>query len=338
MRSKASLSARGGYGKGKKKGKSVKMDCVTCQQTKKPTDFYLSNSDFHAMNENRYPICKDCVKSRMQEDDCESVKAVLAEMNRPFVASLWKSSYQEHMKTNKSWFGIYYKNLLLNHKHLTFKDSHFGQGENFSSLPFLFDEASLSLEREEKKQEPLMGRTKKKQVPDFEVTDEMLRRWGAHYDGDAYFLLEQFYHDMKKSNRIETAQEEAYLKKLAVISMQMDLELRQGNIAQVKQLGDLFSKFMADSKFRAMDKTEADMTGGVRNFSTIFAECEADEHIPPWTYYQELYAVNQDIVDKTLLYFINYTKRVTKQDLLSEPPEDTPKLDESVDDRWAGER
>jgi hypothetical protein len=85
---------------------------------------------------------------------------------------------------------------------------------------------------------------------------------------------------------------------------------------------------MADSKFRAMDQTDASKTGGLRTFSQIYAEVEKDEFIPPWEEYRKVKGLEQDIVDKTIMHILNYTLKLNKAPQLIEPPEDTPKIEE----------
>lgn len=107
----------------------------------------------------------------------------------------------------------------------------------------------------------------------------------------------------------------------------MDKELEEGNYDEVKKLGDLFSKYMADSKFRAMDKTDADKSGGIRRFGDIYAEVEKDGFIPPWEYYRKINGAKQDIVDKTITYILNFMLKFNKMEKLSESPIDTPKIE-----------
>jgi hypothetical protein len=87
---------------------------------------------------------------------------------------------------------------------------------------------------------------------------------------------------------------------------------------------------MADSKFRAMDLTDATKTGGIRGFGQIYAEVEKDGFIPPWEDYAKIKGVDQDIIDKTIMYILNYTLKLNKIPQFIEPPEDTPKI--KVDD------
>ena len=109
--------------------------------------------------------------------------------------------------------------------------------------------------------------------------------------------------------------------------MKMDIELEDGNYGQAKSLGDLFSKYMADSQFRAMDKTDADKTGGLRNFGMIYAEVESEGFIPPWETYRKIKGIKQDIVDKTIMHIENFTLKLNKIESMSTPPTDTPKLE-----------
>lgn len=291
-----------------------KRNCDSCDLPKTINkDFYLSNNDFHK-KDNRFPVCKLCVKDAIDYENTESVYDILMQMNRPFLHELWNKSILEREKTGKDLFGLYYKNLILNHKTLTWKQSIFETEKEISKKDLISPSDSQAFA--------------------FKVTNEMVMRWGSSdYQAEDYMKLEDFYQSMKKSNRIETPQEETYLKKLAVISLKMDKELDAGNYSQVKQLGDLFSKYMADSKFRAMDKTEADKTGGIRNFSTIFAEVEKDDHIPPWEYYKKIKNISQDIVDKTIMHIENFTLRLNKIERMVHPPDNTPVIEEDEYDR-----
>lgn len=114
-----------------KKPEKVKKTCLKCQKEKTASvDFYLSNSTNHA--DSRYPICKPCIKENlnlednpMSQETIDSVKTVLLEMNRPFMYSQWLASVDESAKTKKELFGMYLKNIMLNFKTYTWKESEF---------------------------------------------------------------------------------------------------------------------------------------------------------------------------------------------------------------------
>lgn len=291
---------------------SKKIKCGgKCGKEKPIGEFYNTTSP--AFPTGKMTICKKCLKNLVDYNDMSTVYSVLQAVDVPFLYDIWdncvvKGKEKKEDGKNYDVFGNYIRmaNSGLNEfKGRSFKDSIF---ENSSTNANQYHEEDFG-----------------DLYSDFKPTKEIVTRWGRR-DNEEYIKLENFYVKMKENNNIETAADEDYLKKLAVISMKMDKELDEGNYSQAKQLGDLFSKYMADSKFRAMDKTAADKTGGLRNFSTIYMEVESDDFIPPWEYYRKIKGLTQDIVDKTIMHIENFTLRLNRAERMTEPPVDTPEV------------
>jgi len=295
--------------------KVSQMTCAACGEVQKISSYYVSYNIVHQTG--RIPYCKDCLKKMISDESgnvtLDKLQSTLQLIDRPFIFDLWKIALDDKMDT----FGCYMKNLcLMQNRKLTWKNSVF--------KPQLNNELNYS--STDKNMNPTNS-------PHFDVTNEMVLKWGTKYEPEEYYELENFYNDMMRTNTIETTQDMIYLKKLAIISLKMDNELEEGNYDEAKKLGDLFSKYMADSKFRAMDKTDADRTGGIRNFSTIYAEVESDGFIPPWEYYRKIKGITQDIVDKTIMHIENFTLKLNKVEKMIIPPLNTPKLEEDEIDR-----
>lgn len=113
--------------------------CLKCEKDKPITkDYYLSNSQNHT--DKRFPICKGCLKSGlnlndgMSKDTISAIKDILLEMNRPFIYTLWETSVVEAEKTNKELLGIYMKNIMLNHRTLTWNESEFEYDDSVNKL------------------------------------------------------------------------------------------------------------------------------------------------------------------------------------------------------------
>lgn len=301
--------------KGMTKQGSVKITkhCTQCEKDKALGEFYTSNST--SAKEGRHHICKKCLPKLIDFGNIGDIQQLLMELNKPFLSGVWRASIRESNGNGSSAFGLYLKNVYLNHKNLTWKNSRLESDETNEQRQVAHD------------------RFKSESADELIITSDLIRKWGKNYDSEGYYKLEDFYNKMMTSNKIESHQDETYLKKLAVISLKMDIELEKGNYSQVKQLGDLFSKYMADSKFRAMDQTDASKTGGLRTFSQIYAEVEKDEFIPPWEEYRQIKGLEQDIVDRTIMYILNYTLKINKVASLTEPPMDTPELDEVSRDK-----
>lgn len=289
-----------------------------CKRELVETQFYKSNSPLFL--DGRVNICKKCLNKMIDYDNQNTIFQVLQALDVPFLKNYWEIAKE---KNPNNPFGKYITmaNSGINEfKGMRWKDS------SFKESTMIINDNEMSIDDLERDL-----------LKDFKPSKDMLIRWGTKYNPEQYIKLETFYKDMKDKNNIETPQEEDYLKKLAVISMKMDEELEAGNYTQAKSLGDLFSKYMADSKFRAMDKTEADKTGGIRNFSTIYAEVESDDFIPPWEHYRKMRGLTQDLVDKCIMHIENFTLRLNRVEKMTTPPLDTPKITQDDTDIELGD-
>ncbi len=297
--------------KEKVKSQPYKKVCDNCKREIASTQFYNTNSVLSV--DGKLNICKTCVKSMIDYNRIETVYKILQLLDIPFLYSYWRSAMESNPEDPWNTYIRIANSKMNEFKKGTWKDSKF-QPESINPVKLNMNQTILN-------------------SPHFDVTDEMVLKWGTKYEPEDYYELEQFYNDMMRTNTIETTQDMIYLKKLAIISLKMDKELEEGNYDEAKKLGDLFSKYMADSKFRAMDKTDADRTGGIRNFSTIYAEVESDGFIPPWEYYRKIKGITQDIVDKTIMHIENFTLKLNKVEKMIVPPLNTPKLEEDEIDR-----
>jgi len=292
---------------------TVKKECDNCHKELSTVQFYNTNSVLSV--DGKLNICKKCLKSMIDINKIETVYKVLQLLDIPFLYSYWRSSKEKY--PDDPW-GNYIRmaNSKINEfKNSSWKDSKFE--------PDSINPVKINMEQ--------IVNT----IPDFNVTSDMVRRWGKQDIPDDYYKLESFYNDMEISNSIETEQDRVYLKKLSIISLKMDKELEAGNYDEATKLGNLFSKYMADSKFRAMDKTDADKSGGIRRFCDIFSEVEKDGFIPPWEHYRKINGAKQDIIDKTIMYLLNFNLKFNKVDKMSSPPIDTPKIDNDEIDKDA---
>lgn len=289
--------------------------CVGCGKVHNKSDFYVSYSKAHANG--RLPYCKSFIKKEIytndKDVDLKKLHSMLMQLNIPFL----KDTFDTAISSNGDIVGHYFRlfNSLPQNRGLTWSNSvFFNDGEDEKKD----DIQDNKVDVKSKKNEKLHFNN------DLSVAKQ---RWGINYSDTQLEELERFYIKMEESNNIETPQDKIYLEKLSLISLKMNEELESGNYAQVKQLGDLFSKYMADSKFRAVDKTDADRQGGIRTFGSIYAEVEKDGHIPPWEHYRKIKGLSQDILDKTIMHIENFTLRFNKAETMSSPPIDTPKAE-----------
>ena len=292
---------------------TIKKECDNCHRELSHTQFYNTNSVLSV--DGKLNICKVCVKSMLDYNKIETVYKILQLLDVPFIYSYWRNAKENNPEDPWSRYITMANSKINEFKKGTWKDSKF-EPDSINPVKMNMDQVMISNNH-------------------FDVTSEMVLKCGNKHESNDYYELERFYNDMIRTNNIETTQDMIYLKKLAIISLKMDKELDEGNYDEAKKLGDLFSKYMADSKFRAMDKTDADKTGGIRSFGMIYAEVEKDGFIPPWENYRKIKGISQDIVDKTIMHIENFTLKLNKVEKMMSPPIDTPKLDlEEIDTEY----
>ncbi|TRZ52805.1 MAG: hypothetical protein D4S01_02330 [Dehalococcoidia bacterium] len=280
--------------------KQETLVCSMCDEPKKPYEFYQSFDD---LNKSGYvPICKKCITLHSMPKgslDIDKLKEMLQRTDKPYLPYILNQA----INTGRQIPGEYFKLL---------------------ALPRTRDLRWIDSEEDEIIDEEYDSTNDEKIVHKSDFNG----RWIGHKYINAVHM-ENFYQNMKRDNRIETAQDEVYLSQLALMNLEMDLAGKKGEWDKFKKISDTFSKFMGDAKLRTMDKTQSDLTGGIKSFGNIFAEIEKDDFIPPWKEYAKINGVKQDIVDKTIMHIENFTLRLNKINRMVEPPENCP-----IPDSW----
>ena len=163
------------------------------------------------------------------------------------------------------------------------------------------------------------------------IGPDTIRRWGKGYSEEEYFYLENFARKLERDNRIETSQDRDYLEKICRQSLLLTKAQQEGDSTEIKKFADTYSALMRDAKFRALDSSSADKTGGVRTIAQITQEVESDDFIPPWEKYADKLNFKQDIVDRTITYMLNFVLKFSDRETMALPPSDTPKIDNTDD-------
>jgi len=256
------------------------------------------------------PYCKTCLLKDFDINNMSDVINLLYRIDIPYKSNKWNTIINNYnsgkTKTIEGAIGCYKKDIELN-----YKDERFSDGDN--------TDIEIKIDEEDIKDGSFLKKRERK---------EAIGRWGLKWSEFELMKLEEFYHNMMTANKIETPQDIDYLKKLARLSVKIDSALDDDEGTKAKQLGDLYSKYMSDSKFRAQDMTDADKQGGIRTFSQIYSEVESPDFIPPWEKYAKKLNIKQDIIDKVIMHIENFTLKFNSAEKMVEPPRDTPKIEE----------
>lgn len=251
-------------------------------------------------SDGKVPICKQCIKDDLDETDVNSVKKVLRQIDKPFIAIEW----QKCLNSGKEPFGWYLRQIsaLHQYKDLTYDDSVDGEVDTLN-----------------------YKNTNDLDISDDDIyekaTPDVKRKWGTGYSDKEYYELEQTWKDMITSNDINTPQHKKNLKLYCKLAVRVERALEDGDIKTFEMLNKQFSELQKNSGFRPIDKRSGSESAGIRSFSAIWEEVESDGFIEPWDL-----EFSQDVIDKTIIYMSNYTRKILDLGQIISVPADAPKI------------
>lgn len=273
--------------------------CIGECKKNKPTlvNFYASKSPMFP--DGRVPICKKCLLDSIDVSDVESVKKILGQIDKPFIAVEW----QKCLESGKEPFGWYLRQIssLPQYEDLGYINSKEGI---VNAIGYKIQN-EMELSEEEIYEKP---------------TIEVIRKWGTSYSPKEYYELENIWNEMTTANDISTPQHRKQLMYYCKMAVLLDKTIEHGDPGAIQKINKEFLAIQQGSGFRPIDKKgNAELTG-IRSFGVIFEEVERDGFIKPWNI-----EFDQDIVDKTILYMSNYTRKLLNMDSLYDlDGEDSP--------------
>lgn len=286
-----------------KSNSSVSKVCSKCRNPKISKDNFYMASDNLINADGRLSICKYCLDELVDMSDVKTLIEIMRRIDRPFI----KSEYEASLTFNKP-FGEYMRRLAMRqNRNLTYEHSQFD--EDLSKY-------------KTKTANDLNKKINVEDVISFKVNPEIIARWGSGYSETDLFQLEQFFKEMRDSNDITTPQHLESLKLTCKLNLKQNKALDDGDFTAFKNLNTQYNTVLKDSGFRPIDRQSSGESSGIRTFSQIWEEIERDGFIEPYPYQEK-----QDIVDKTIMYTGNYTRKLLNANSMIEPPSDTPKVD-----------
>ena len=295
----------------KKKDTEPKKTCSMCGWEKKLAEYYVSNNKM--FTDGKSPVCKKCCAEKVDPYDIESVREMLKMLDKPFLSDNWNTCLARHGKT--AW-GNYMKQIngLHQYKYLTYKDS-----VNDGSIKIVPKDEEVNIEEED----TIKTETDKS----IQITKDLKQKWQGYKNSDI-LKLEKFYDEMMTTHDIGTPQHKELLKLMCKLNLKMDKSLENDDSQGFSKYFTQYDKLMSSSGFRPIDKSAADDGRGIRTFSHIYEEIEKKGFIKPAPIKE-----NQDIVDLTIMYILEYQLKLLSMQQLIEPPADTPKVDGDILDK-----
>ena len=196
-----------------------KLICLSCAKEYAVSSFYSHRNPL--INE-QFGFCKKCVKNNINQDQLDTLYLFLRTMNIPYLKEYWTKAYEGNTET----IGTYLKNLnsLKQNKELTYADS---------------DDMTIKTSKVETMVD----------YSNFEITNEMLRRWGRNHELEDYIMLEEIFETFggyEAENNIQ----ERLLINIAKTQWVANTALEDGDHAKYEKMMNVLSKLMGDANIK----------------------------------------------------------------------------------------
>lgn len=262
-----------------------KKYCPNCERERPQSEFYTSNST--SAKDGRHHFCKKCVTEFVDFNNIEDIKQLLMELNKPFIYDLWATSVRESGENSSSAFGLYLKNVYLNHKNLTWKNSKF---------------------ESDKEDDGGNAEIPKNNNLTFTVTDQMIEKWGSGYEVEEYRQFERKYSKLINNYGEKTALHTEGLLSYIRFRVKEEMATARGDVREAKEWGGLASKAAQDAKINVSQLSKSDISGGVDVLSQLFEAVETEVGIIPLL--PKVLEQPYDDVDLTIWANINYYRKL----------------------------
>ena len=187
-----------------KKRSFLLKKCSICGQSFGPESFAPTKSIFYP--DGALPICNDCLESYLEDTgySWDAVDKICQYADIPFIPSEWEKI---HSMNQHGAFGKYAE-VFLNEEY-----EGIGWDDYFKEFQKLKEDGAI------KQELPLLREEQRK---------ELENRWGANYDDEALFYLENLYKGLMATQNVSGALQVDQALKLCKMSYEIDSRIRSG--------------------------------------------------------------------------------------------------------------
>ena len=305
--------------------------CPVCKKSKSiKTGFYKSSSPLFALD-GCVPICIDCVKNDVVNEDGtvneNKLKTMCQRLDKPFYSDELDSAFlqakSEHgylsddeiAKYGKKIVGFYFKNIntLRQNKDRSFADS---EKDGFTHKTYNVNDkqkketiANRYSEVIENKSNTQIATSTTAHINQTDSNEEDLiydDKWMGKYTQKDIDYLNKYYAGLERDYKIITENHRDYARKIAKASLQMDKAFDEmingvdGADARYKNAREAFDTLSKSAKFSESTRSVNDV--GISSFSKVAAMVEAHNWIP------EHKPLKKDTIDEMIDYLSTITK------------------------------
>ena len=308
-----------------------KKICPVCKKEKSiATGFYKSSSPLFALD-GCVPICIDCVKNDVVNEDGtvneNKLKTMCQRLDKPFYSDELDSAFlqakSEHgylsddeiAKYGNKIVGFYFKNIntLRQNKDRSFADS---EKDGFTHKTYNVNArqkketiANRYSDVIESKSNTQIATSTTAHINQTDSNEEDLiydDKWMGKYTQKDIDYLNKYYAGLERDYKIITENHRDYARKIAKASLQMDKAFDEmingvdGADARYKNAREAFDTLSKSAKFSESTRSVNDV--GISSFSKVAAMVEAHNWIP------EHKPLKKDTIDEMIDYLSTITK------------------------------
>lgn len=311
-----------------------KKKCPICGEEKSPTaGFFISTSPLYQID-GRVPICKNCIKDYIVNDDGTinktNMKTMMQRIDKPLFWDSLESAYvqyrrehsyvtdEEVSKHGREIISLYFKNIMLRQdKDKSFVDSEKEGFVHNNSNASRNEQRRIIQKYTDTSIEGVSQRAKKKKSDEevitlgedvFEVTPEMVNLFGEGYTRIEYKNMYRKYNAIKMNYSIQTNLHQEALVTYVRFKVKEELATAKGDVAEAQKWYNAAQDAADNAKLTPKQLTQADLQGGINSFSEIFKAVEqAVDVIPILPRFK--FRPN-DALDFNIWCYINYAREL----------------------------
>lgn len=299
-----------------------KKICSCCQKPRALTMFYKSFSDLSADGLSNF--CKDCTIKACLDDqghvDVEKLDAVLQQMNRPFLSTVLDAAVSEHQnkylhdEEKGNYHGpvvqLYMKNIgsLPQYSRLTYNQGiaaerikSAGTDKKAAEVQEVTQYKNLSASESPVYLEDFDDED------DFELTKEIVRKFGQGYTKSEYKAMVEKYDFLSQSYPDLTNLHTEALVTYIRYKVKEEFATSAGRVDEAEKWAALATKAADKAKINPSQLSQSDLQGGLNSFSELMMAIEQTVDIIP-ILPQFKFRPN-DAVDFTIWCYVNYIRK-----------------------------
>ena len=289
--------------------------CTNCNRELPIRDFYTASNPLTSSDGKTVNICKECIKKNSLNIDgtvnIEALKKMLMLIDRPFAPKALEQAEKEIARDTQQnrtdIIGLYMKNIscLKQYSKMNFMDSiKLLEEQPVSNVTYSMQEKEKTIHSTRKVKEQVIV----SEDNDFEVTEEIVDRFGDGYTKNQYRKMQKKYDKLKQNYQLSTNLHEEALATYVRFKVREEEATANGDVTSADKWSRAAQDAAEKAKLTPKQLTQADLQGGITAISEISKAVEeaADivEILPRFKY------APNDAPDFIIWCYINFCRKL----------------------------